>query len=377
MADIQWETLNIDDNENPTDILEPVVETQAPVPPPAINARVGVPQVVPPPPPPPPQLAPPLTQRRLVAPPPPPPSEPRRLLAPRQLAPRQLAPPPPPPSEPRRPMPRLNMSRRQGTSQQRTAAPRRTRRSIKYAKEEDLPVATDVEEWIQYRIEQPLRYSVASDGSYQASPVDITGKATGRNKIQPAPFYRASKEQINAAYINDRSDSKLVEADNLYKEARENLMQHYREYQVAAADPRINPQEKLALRHQVIQDNKDVALAEKARNRAYRRNCRVETYSGTMRPLLFQMLPDEAVDKEKAFLNDVHICFRGNFPWQHFYTDSLPAVVVVEAPVETAGQAQAQQQGGSATHEYTAEQKQIIARKKIAEWRSSRRAVRF
>ncbi len=352
MADVQWETLNIDENENPTDVVEPVVETQAQVSPPAINATVGVPQVAMPPAVPQTQTqVNPLTQRRLIA------------------------PPPPPPSEPRQPMPRLNISRRQGAAQQRTAAPRRTRRSIKYAKEEDLPVATDVEEWIQYRIEQPLRYTVASDGSYQASPVDITGTATGRNKIQPAPFYRASKEQINAAYLNDRSDPKLVEADNLYKEARENLMQHYREYQVAAADPRINPQEKLALRHQVIQDNKDVALAEKARNRAYRRNCRVETYSGTMRPLLFQMLPDEAVDKEKAFLNDVHICFRGNFPWQHFYTDSLPAVAVVEAPVETAGQAP--QQGGSATPEYTEEQKQIIARKKIAQWRSSRRAVRF
>ncbi len=352
MADEQWETLNIDENENPTDVLEPVVETQALVPPPAINATVGVPQVAMPPavPQPQTQTQPPLTQRRLIA------------------------PPPPPPSEPRQPMPRLNISRRQAANPRGTAAPRRTRRSIKYAKEEDLPVATDVEEWIQYRIEQPLRYIVASDGSYQASPVVIAGGKTSRNKIQPAPFYRASKEQINAAYINDRSDPKLVEADNLYKEARENLMQHYREYQVAAADPRINPQEKLALRHQVIQDNKDVALAEKARNRAYRRNCRVETYSGTMRPLLFQMLPDDAVDKEKVFLDDVQMCFRGNFPWQHFYTDSLPAVAVVEAPTE--GQPP-QQQGGGESRELTEEQKQIIARKKIAQWRSSRRAVRF
>jgi hypothetical protein len=354
MADEQWEALNIDENENPTDVLEPVVETQAPVPPPAINATVGVPQIAMPPAVPQPQLAPlgapqtqaPLTQRRIIA------------------------PPPPPPSEPRQPMPRLNISRRQGT-----AAPRRTRRSIKYAKEGKLPVATDVEEWIQYRIEQPLRYTIASDGSYQASPVDIAGGGTSRNKIQPAPFYRASKEQINAAYINDRSDPKLVEADNLYKEARENLMQHYREYQVAAADPRINPQEKLALRHQVIQDNKDVALAEKARNRAYRRNCRVETYSGTMRPLLFQMLPDEAVDKEKIFLDDVQMCFRGNFPWQHFYTDSLPTVAVVEAPTE--GQVPQQQGGAAAEREYTPEQMEIIKRKKIAHWRSSRRAVRF
>jgi hypothetical protein len=274
-------------------------------------------------------------------------------------------------------MPRLNISRRQGTVQQRTAAPRRTRRSIKYTKEEELPVATDVEEWIQYRIEQPLRYTVASDGSYQAGPVIIASGKTSRNKIQPAPFYRASKEQINASYISDRSDPKLVEADNLYKEARENLMQHYREYQLAAADPRINPQEKLALRHQVIQDNKDVALAEKARNRAYRRNCRVETYSGTMRPLLFQMLPDEAVDKEKVFLDDVQMCFRGNFPWQHFYTDSLPAVAVVEAPTEGQGQAQQQQGGAAAEREYTPEQMEIIKRKKIAQWRSSRRAVRF
>lgn len=273
-------------------------------------------------------------------------------------------------------MPRLNISRRQGATPQGTAAPRRTRRSIKYAKEGKLPVATDVEEWIQYRIEQPLRYTVASDGSYQASPIDIAGGGTSRNKIQPAPFYRASKEQVNAAYVNDRSDPKLIEADNLYKEARETLMQHYREYQVAAADPRINPQEKLALRHQVIQDNKDVGLAEKARNRAYRRNCRVETYSGTMRPLLFQMLPDEAVDKEKIFLDDVQMCFRGNFPWQHFYTDSLPAVAVVEAPVETEGPAQ-QQGGGAKERIYTPEQQEIIARKKIAQWRSSRRAVRF
>lgn len=362
MADIQWETLNIDENENPTDVVEPVVETQAQVSPPAINARVGVPQVAMPP-------AIPQTQLGTLT-----EAAPLTTLRQRGL----IAPPPPPPSEPRQPMPRLNISRRQGATQQRTAAPRRTRRSIKYAKEGELPIATDVEEWIQYRIEQPLRYSVASDGSYQASPVDDAGRAKGRNKIQPAPFYRASKEQINAAYINDRSDPKLIEADNLYKEARENLMQHYREYHVAAADPRINPQEKLALRHQVIQDNKDVALAEKARNRAYRWNCRVETYSGTMRPLLFQMLPDEAVDKEKVFLDDVQMCFRGNFPWQHFYTDSLPTVAVVEAPVQTDGQGQAQQQGGAATErEYTPEQQQIIARKKIAQWRSSRRAARF
>jgi hypothetical protein len=235
-----------------------------------------------------------------------------------------------------------------------------------------MPIATDTQEWVQFRTEVPLRYTVAEDGSYLAKPVDPAGNPVDGNTIQPAAFYRASKEQIQASYANATNNPTVLEADQLYKEARQTLMEHYREYQNIAGDPRINPQEKLALRHQIVQDNMNVALTEKGRNRAYGRNCRIDTYSGTTRPLLFQILPDEAVDKEKVYPDDIHICRRTNFPWSHFYTDTLPEVLAVAQVVAPAPQPQ--QQGGGAPHEYSKLQKEIIARKKISQWRSSRRA---
>ena len=373
MADEQWETLDIADDENPQELLEPAPQLVAPQ-----GNVAGVP---------PPQLASPdapptaSVQRQIrVLPPPPPPGLTQEQESSQESAPApvpvrvpgQIQIPRRPPGAPPAPLP-LNRTRRVAAT---GAAPRRTRRSAKYAKEEQMPIATDAQEWVQFRTEVPLRYSVATDGSYLARPLDSGGNPTSKNTIQPEPFYRASKEQIQTAYANATNNPTVLEADQLYKEARQTLMEHYREYQNIAGDSRVNPQEKLALRHQIVQDNKNVALTEKARNRAYGRNCRIDTYGGTVQPLLFQMLPDEAVDKEKVYSNDVYICRRANFPWSYFYTDSLPEVQVVAVPQAQALQAPAPQQGG-APNEFTSLQKEIIARKKISQWRTSRRAARF
>ncbi len=348
MADEQWETLDIADDENPGEILEPAPQTQL-APPPG-----------PPPGPPPTATAP--RRIRVLPPPPPPGPQPETTRVPGQI---QI--PRPPPGPPPVPIP-LNRTRRAAAT---GAAPRRTRRSAKYAQADKMPIATDAQEWVQFRTEVPLRYTVAEDGSYLAKPVDPAGNPVDGNTIQPAAFYRASKEQIQASYANATNNPTVLEADQLYKEARQTLMEHYREYQNIAGDPRVNPQEKLALRHQIVQDNMNVALTEKARNRAYGRNCRVESSYGT---LIFQILPDEAVDKEKVYTDMIYMCRRANFPWTYFYTDSLPEVQVVAAPQTQPAPVPAQQQGGDAPHEYTQQQKEIIARKKIAQWRSSRRA---
>jgi len=324
----------IPNDENPT--VMPVAQT----------AQVTAPvSGVPPPPPGPPGAFPPIARRAHVPPPP-------------------LQPPPPPP-----PLAR-NMTRRVAKSK----LPAESIRNKSYAK---LPVARDARQWIQYKIEKPLFYSVSPDGGYYSNPLDMSGNQKFKSDIiQPSPFYRASLEQIQDAYKRQRMDPQTVEADDTYKHAREDVLRLYREYKAAISTRGTNPTARIALRGELIQANVTLGLAEKARSRVYGYKPFVDELEGSLRPTQYQMLPDEAIDKETPFRDTVFMCRRALFPWSHFYTDTLPVVEQPEVEASTNSEnSNPAQQGGGAPG-LTKEQKKIIAHKKIAAWRT-RKAGRF
>jgi hypothetical protein len=302
-------------------------------------------------------------------PPPPPPSAPSRAFPP--VARRSSVPPPfftnpPPPPPPPQP---LNITRR-------VAKSKLPAESIRNKSNNKLPAARDARTWIQYKIEKPLFYSVSPDGGYYAEALDIDGNQMNKSKIiQPSPFYRASLEQIKEAYKAQRMDPATIEADVTYKRAREDVIRLYREYKAANADARINPMRRLALRGELIQAHTTLGLAEKARSRAYGYRCYVDELEGSLRPTQYQMLPDEAIDKETPFRNTVYMCRRARFPWSHFYSDTLPVVAQAAVVTENSENPATVQQGGE-YRELSEEQKRIIAHKKIAAWRT-RKAGRF
>lgn len=304
----------------------------------------GVPPPPPPPPAGPPGAFPPIARRGPVPPPP-------------------LQPPPPPP-----PLPR-NMTRRVAKSK----LPAESIRNKSYGK---LPIARDARQWIQYKIEKPLFYSVSPDGGYYSNPLDMSGNQKFESDIiQPSPFYRASLEQIQDAYKRQRMDPQTVEADDTYKRAREDVMRLYREYKAAISTPGTNPTARIALRGELIQANVTLGLAEKARSRVYGYKPYIDELEGSLRPTQYQMLPDEAIDKEVPFRDTVFMCRRALFPWSNFYTDTLP---VVEQPEEASTNSENPNQAmqGGVRPELSDEQKKIIAHKKIAAWRT-RKAGRF
>ena len=301
------------------------------------------------------------TRVAAVPPPPPPPGPAGPPGAFPPVARRGPVPPPPPP-----PLPR-NMTRRVAKSK----LPAESIRNKTYAK---LPAARDARQWIQYKIEKPLFYSVSPDGGYYSHRLDMSGNQKFESDIiQPSPFYRASLEQIQDAYKLQRMDPQTVEADDTYKRAREDVLRLYREYKAAIADPAVNSIRRLALRGELIQANVTLGLAEKARSRVYGYKPYVDELEGSLRPTQYQMLPDEAIDKETPFRDTVFMCRRALFPWSHFYTDTLPVVAEVAAAPENTS---SPQQGGASQAELTEEQKKIIAYKKIAAWRT-RKAGRF
>lgn len=331
----------IPDDENPS--VQPVA---APV---VAQVPTRVAAVPPPPPPPgpagPPTAFPPIARRGPVPPPP-------------------LQPPPPPP-----PLPR-NMTRRAPKSK----LPAESIRNKSYAK---LPAARDARQWIQYKIEKPLFYSVSPDGGYYSVPLDMSGNQKFKNDIiQPSPFYRASLEQIQEAYKAQRMDPKTVDADDTYKRAREDMLRLYREYKAAITDPAVNSIRRLALRGELIQANITLGLAEKARSRAYGYRCYVDELEGSLRPTQYQLLPDQAIDKETPFRDTVFMCRRARFPWSHFYSDTLPVVAEVAAVAPENSENPAPAQQGGEQREFTDLQRKIIMSKKIAAWKT-RKAGRF
>ena len=340
-------------NENPAPLPRPVAAPQAPIqaPPPRAPTSRG-----PPPPPP----APRPSLEGTVPPANAPPASAPPANAPQPIIRRAGPVPPPPPS-------RVNTTRRSAVVGATKGKPQTSSKLV---------VVTDAQGWVNQKIKHPLFYSVAPDGSYYSYPLDLAGKPQETsNVIQPAPFYRASVEQVQDAYKRQRMDYAVIDADDVYKRTREELTRLYREYKAASADRTIDPTEKIALRSELIAANNTHALAEKARSRRYGNTPFVEELEGSRRPFLHEMLPAEAIDKITPFRNTVYICRRSNFPVSHFYTDTLPIVEVPEPmPINNENPAPTTQQGGSKN--LTHEQKEIIARKKISAWRT-RKAGRF
>lgn len=318
----------------------------------------------------------------IVAPPPAPQPQPALALAEAEVpAPTQIAPPPPPPVVRRRgpvPPPPAPAALVQNVTNitRRASATKPKKEGVRNKNIHKLPPASDAEEWIRFHVERPMFYKVAPDGSYYNYPADLSGNIRDKATIQPTPFYRASLEQIQENYKRQRMEPAVVNADDVYIRTRKDLLALYREYKAASVDPAVNPIQKIALRTQLIQANNTHSLAEKARSRVYGRTPFIEELEGSQRPFQFEMLPDEAIDKTSPFRDTVYICRRSNFPVSNFYTDTLPIVEAVAPPVPAANAenpATAQQGGGN---NYTEEQKQIIARKRIAAWRT-RKAGRF
>ncbi len=306
------------------------------------------------------------TTEVMASPPPPPPPQPQVEARVPVVAP--VAPPPVPAQRTTKPR-MTNITRR-------STADKTKRESIKNKSANKLPAATDAKEWIQFRVERPLFYTVSPDGGYYAYPLDLSGKRQGSETIQPSTFYRASLAQIQESYKRRRMDPAVLSADNEYIQTRMELLGLYREYKEMSKNRSYTDNQKMALRNQLIQANNKHGLSVKARSRAYGGSPYVEELDGSRRPFLFEVLPDEAIDKTSPFRDTMYMCRRSNFPVTDFYTDTLPIVeeAVVPASGAAVSSAAPAQQGGERV--YSKEQMQIIARKKIAAWRT-RKAGRF